>query len=54
LVLVHSTPDDPNKTGVKLAQTAKTMGIDLYQFEVTHGYVTTNAKKNMVVVFLPL
>ena len=49
LVLVHSTPDDPNKTGVKLAQTAKTMGIDLYQFEVTHGYVTTNAKKNMVV-----
>ena len=24
VVLVHSTPDDPNKTGVKLAQTAQT------------------------------
>ena len=48
VVLVHSTPDDPNKTGVKLAQTAKSMGIDLYQFEVTHGYVTINEKNNMV------
>ena len=49
LVLKRDVPDDTNKTGDSLEKQANKMGIDLYQFEVTHGYVTTNAKKNMVV-----
>ena len=49
LLLVHSTPDDPNKTGVILEKESKKIdGVDVYQFEVNLGYPTINEKGNMV------
>ena len=48
LLLVHDTPDDPNKTGKKLDKQAKQMGIDSYQLELEGGYFTTNEKGNKV------
>ena len=45
LLLVHSTPDDPNKTGVILEKESKKIdGVDVYQFEVNLGYPTINEK----------
>jgi len=48
ILLMNSTPDDPNKTGVVLEKEAKKMNIPFYQFEVNDGYVTINEKGNHV------
>ena len=35
LILVHSTPEDPNKTGVIIDKEAKKIGgVEVHQFEV--------------------
>jgi len=48
ILLMNSTPDDPNKTGVTLEKEAKKMNIQFYQFEVNDGYITTSEKGNYV------
>ena len=49
LILVHSTPDDPNKTGVILEKESKKIdGVEVHQFEVNLGYPTYNEKGNIV------
>ena len=48
ILLMNSTPDDPNKTGVILEKEAKKMNIPFYQFEVNDGYITTSEKGNYV------
>ena len=49
LILVHSTPEDPNKTGVIIDKESKKIdGVEVYQFEVSMGYPTINEKGNMV------
>ena len=49
LILVHSTPEDPNKTGVIIDKEAKKIGgVKVHQFEVNMGYPTINEKGNIV------
>ena len=48
LNLIHDTPDDPNKTGDKMVEEAKKLGVDAYQLKVDGGYFTVNDKGNLV------
>ena len=48
ILLMNSTPDDPNKTGVVLEKQAKKMNIPFYQFEINDGYVSISEKGNYV------
>ena len=48
LNLIHDTPDDPNKTGDKMVEEAKKLGVDAYQLKVDGGYFTVNDKGHLV------